>query len=72
MPGASVERIAGFPFRGLAAEEGILFPDHFVYVNGVGSRKAIERVIFDLRPGVTEVYVHPAVDSPELLSLIHI
>ena len=66
MPGASVERIAGFPFRGLAAEEGILFPDHFVYVNGVGSRKAIERVIFDLRPGVTEVYVHPAVDSPEL------
>jgi len=66
MAGASAQRIAGFPFRYLAADEGVLFPDHFVYVNGVGSRKAIEKVIFELRPGVTEVYVHPAVDSAEL------
>ena len=27
---------------------------------------AIERALFDLRPGVTEVYVHPAVDTDEL------
>ena len=39
----------------------MLFPDHFVLVrDGVGSRRSIEQAIGDLRPGVTEVYVHPA------------
>ena len=41
-------------------------PDHFVYARGPGSRSTIERLVFDLRPGVTEVYVHPAIDTPEL------
>ena len=59
----------GFPFRSLAADEGVVFPDHFVYVNGVGSRRAIERVLFELRPGVTEIYVHPATDSAELRAI---
>ena len=31
-----------------------------------GRAAPIERALFDLRPGVTEVYVHPAVDSDEL------
>lgn len=65
----SSERLIGFPARELAAEEGVVFPDHFVVVAnpaGVGSRRAIEKVLFDLRPGVTEVYLHPAADSPEL------
>jgi predicted glycoside hydrolase/deacetylase ChbG (UPF0249 family) len=66
LSGASSERAIGFPFRRLAAEEGILFPDHFVHVRGVGSRSTVEKVIGELRPGVTEVYVHPAVDTPEL------
>ena len=66
LSGASTERHIGFPFRRLADEEGVAFPDHFVYVNGVGSRRAIEKALFDLPPGVTEVYVHPAVDTPEL------
>jgi hypothetical protein len=35
----------------------------------VGSRRAIEKVLFDLRPGVTEVYLHPAADTPELRSV---
>jgi hypothetical protein len=35
----------------------------------VGSRRTIERAIFDLRPGVTEIYVHPAADTPELRAL---
>ncbi|MEO7428500.1 MAG: ChbG/HpnK family deacetylase, partial [Acidimicrobiales bacterium] len=69
LSGASSERTIGFPFRRLAAEEGVVFPDHFVHVRGVGSRRTIERVIGELRPGVTEVYVHPAVDTPELRSL---
>jgi hypothetical protein len=48
----------------------VLFPDHFVVVQGgVGSRRTIERAVHDLRPGVTEVYIHPAVDAPELRAL---
>ena len=67
LSGGSTERIVGFPFRKLAEEEGVLFPDHFVLVrDGVGSRRSIERAVGDLRPGVTEVYIHPALDTPEL------
>jgi predicted glycoside hydrolase/deacetylase ChbG (UPF0249 family) len=69
LSGATTERLVGFPFRRLAAEEGVVFPDHFVYVNGVGSRRAIEKTLLDLRPGVTEIYVHPAADTAELRAL---
>lgn len=69
LSGASTERSIGFPFRSLAADEGVVFPDHFVYVTGVGSRRSIERALFDLRPGVTELYAHPATDTPELRAL---
>jgi predicted glycoside hydrolase/deacetylase ChbG (UPF0249 family) len=61
------ERLAGFPYRELAKAEGVVFPDHLV-VAPVGARHAIERALFDLRPGVTELFVHPAVDSDELRS----
>ncbi len=67
LSGASSERLIGFPARRLATEEGVLFPDHFVTVtggNGVGSRRAIEKVLFDLRPGVTEIYLHPPPTPP--------
>jgi predicted glycoside hydrolase/deacetylase ChbG (UPF0249 family) len=67
MAGARAERLVGFPYRKLAADEGIVFPDHFVSTP-MGSRRSIERVLFDLRPGVTEVYLHPARDSDELRS----
>jgi len=67
MPGASAQHQIGFPFRRLAAEEGVVFTDHFVNCP-VGARRTIERTLFDLRPGVTEVCLHPAVDSDELRS----
>jgi predicted glycoside hydrolase/deacetylase ChbG (UPF0249 family) len=69
LSGGSTERMVGFPFRRLAADEGVVFPDHFLHVRRVGSRRAIERALVELRPGVTEVYVHPAVDTAELRSL---
>jgi len=69
LSGASTERVVGFPFRRLAREAGVLFPDSFVLVRGVGSRATIESLAASLRPGVTEVYVHPAVDAPELRAL---
>jgi len=65
MGGASGERVVGFPYRKLALEEGVVCPDHLV-VSSVGSRRMIERVLFDLEPGVTEVFLHPAIDSDEL------
>ncbi len=65
--GPDVERAVGFPFRTLAAEEGVVFPDHFAPVShGAGSRRVFERAIHDLQPGVTEIHVRPALDTPEL------
>jgi predicted glycoside hydrolase/deacetylase ChbG (UPF0249 family) len=70
MAGRSAQRLVGFPFRDRAEEEGVVFPDHFVLVDeGVGSRRCIERVVMELRPGVTELYVHPARDTPELRAI---
>jgi predicted glycoside hydrolase/deacetylase ChbG (UPF0249 family) len=65
MAGAGAQHRVGFPFRRLAAEEGVVFTDHFVMAP-IGARRALERVLYDLRPGVTEMYLHPAVDSDEL------
>ena len=66
MPPASVERLAGFPFRRLAAEEGVVFPDHILGYAPGGSAPAIEALVAGLRPGVTELVLHPAQDTPEL------
>src|ERR1700730_16816516 len=66
LSGPDTESLIGFPFRALAAEEGVVFPDDFVYVPGVGSRQILLDAIPRLRPGVTEAYLHPAVGSPEL------
>ncbi|MFM7616998.1 MAG: polysaccharide deacetylase family protein [Actinomycetes bacterium] len=67
MAGGAAESALGFPFRRLAEEEGIVFPDHFVYTP-VGQRSVIEAALAELRPGVTEIYFHPAVDTDELRS----
>ncbi|MGH9246207.1 MAG: polysaccharide deacetylase family protein [Acidimicrobiales bacterium] len=70
LPAASMERSVGFPFRRLAAAEGLLFPDHLVVSRGVGSRQVIERLVLELEPGVTEVYVHPAIDTSEMRAAV--
>ena len=62
---AEAERRLGFPARDLAAAEGVISPDHVVLAP-VGARRAVERALFDLAPGVTEIALHPAVDSDEL------
>ena len=74
LPDRSSERTVGFPFRRLAAEEGIVFPDHVLpdhvmTPRGEGARKVLERALFELRPGVTEIDTRPAVDTPELRAL---
>lgn len=70
LSGASTEHAVGFPFRGLAAEEGVVFPDHFLYKSGAGVRQLIDRSLGEIRPGVTELLAHPAVDGPELRAVV--
>ncbi len=60
----------GFPARSLAAEEGVLLPDHTVVVPpGQEARNRLQTAINDLEPGVTELHVRPATDTPELRAI---
>ncbi|MDH4169271.1 MAG: ChbG/HpnK family deacetylase [Acidimicrobiia bacterium] len=56
---------AGFPFRQLAAEEHILMPDHFHHA-AAGQDFDVDELIEQLEPGVTEVHLEPAIDTPEI------
>jgi len=77
LPDASLQADMGFPFRELAAAEGVLSADWLIRVPappGPGrgrpsARKALERSLFELLPGVTELCIRPARDSAELRSL---
>ncbi len=60
---------AGFPFRRLAADEGIVFPDHFDHDWRAGSRERVYEAIRTLQPGVTEIHVQPVLDTPEVRAL---
>jgi predicted glycoside hydrolase/deacetylase ChbG (UPF0249 family) len=60
---------AGFPFRRLASEEGVVSPDHFDHDWRPGSRDRLYAAIRDLQPGVTEIHVQPAIDTPEVRAL---
>lgn len=69
LSGAATEAAVGFPFRSLAQQEGILFPDHLLYTPGSSARAGIEAYLDDPRPGVTEILAHPAIDSAELRAI---
>lgn len=69
LSGRSSQKLVGFPFRDLAEEEGVIAPDHMIYYSGVGGRTAFERLLEDVRPGVTEIFLHPATDHAELRAL---
>ena len=69
MFGSPLEEHLGFPARQVAAEAGAVFTDHMLFVYGVGSREIFDQWISNLPPGVTEIHLHPAVDSSELRSL---
>jgi len=65
----SAERTVGFPFRQLAAEEGVCTPDYLVRSRNRTGRVALDRLLGDISPGVTEVVLRPAVDTGELRAL---
>lgn len=71
LAGAAQEHNTGFPFRRLAAEEGIISPDHLVRVaRGHSARASLEQVLADAAPGVTEVVLRPALDGDELRAVM--
>ncbi len=69
LPSSVSEAEIGFPFRRLAAEEGIVFPDHFDHNWRAGSRERVLGQLDTLAPGVTEIHVQPAIDTPEVRAL---
>ena len=67
LPGVDEQRRAGFPFRDLAAERGVLAPDRVVELGTAELTTAhVLGVVEALEPGITEVHFHPALDTPEL------
>ena len=46
-----------------------MFPDHFDHDWRPGSRERVEGALAALQPGVTEIHVQPAVDTPEVRAL---
>ncbi len=69
LPSTITPEQAGFPFRQLAADEGVVFPDHFDHDWRAGSRERVFDAIARLQPGVTEIHVQPAIDTPEVRAL---
>lgn len=69
LPSTITEAQAGFPFRTLAAEEGVVFPDHFDHDWRGGSRARVFGAFANLAPGVTEIHVQPCTDTPEIRAL---
>jgi predicted glycoside hydrolase/deacetylase ChbG (UPF0249 family) len=69
LPSTITEEQAGFPFRRLAAEEGVVFPDHFDHDWRAGSRERVRETLANLAAGVTEIHVQPAIDTPEVRAM---
>jgi predicted glycoside hydrolase/deacetylase ChbG (UPF0249 family) len=67
LPDATAERQWGFPFRTLAAEQGVLSPDRVIEVAAHQStRRAFDHLLGNITSGVTEVVLRPAIDTAEL------
>ena len=69
LPSTISASAAGFPFRQLAADEGIVFPDHFDHDWRAGSRERVLSALGALKPGVTEIHVQPSIDTAEVRAL---
>jgi predicted glycoside hydrolase/deacetylase ChbG (UPF0249 family) len=66
---ADAEHNVGFPVRRLAADEGVLFADHFTTLPVRTTRRSFLDLMSSLEPGITEVTLHPAIDTPELRAI---
>jgi hypothetical protein len=64
----------GYPdLRRQVAEQGILFPDYFVYDELKEPKPDVKafwrRIVANLKPGVTELYIHAGLPSDELKAI---
>jgi hypothetical protein len=66
MVGQSQDERLGFDCRGKSAREGIVFPDRFISPWPRLTREVFRESLPNLKPGVTEIYLHPVEDGPEL------
>ncbi|MHB8437825.1 MAG: polysaccharide deacetylase family protein [Acidimicrobiales bacterium] len=65
---ADAQGPVGFPFRDLAQQAGVVFPDHFVSLATTETRSLAD-LVDRMEPGVTEVALRPAIDTIELQAL---
>lgn len=63
------EKDYGFPFKQLASERGIFFPDQVVQLRQGDLGKAFTEVLENLPAGITEILLHPAMDTDEQRAL---
>jgi chitin disaccharide deacetylase len=68
MCGPDVERLLGFPARQLASDAGVVFTDAAFVSSAPGPGPSLLDQLSLLEPGVSELQVRPAIDSPELRS----
>lgn len=66
MIGASVEQRLGLSSRAPAAEMGLVFPDKLLTTWAKPAKPTFAAILEGLKPGVTEIYLHPVEDGPEL------
>lgn len=64
----------GFPeMRRQLAAKGIVFPDHFVYEELKEERSGVKafwtKILKELKPGVTELYIHAGLPTEELKAI---
>lgn len=68
LPDADVD--LGFPARSLAADEGVLVVDHVIEAPlGRSAGATLDAALAELKAGVTELRVRPAVDCAELRAI---
>ncbi len=63
---AEEESNIGFPLRRLATEAGVLFPDRSEELPSRPDLGALRRLLDCLQPGITELALRPAIDTPEI------
>jgi hypothetical protein len=66
---AEAEPNVGFPVRQLASDEGVLFADRFPTLPATRTRQAFLDLVTNLEPGITELTLRPAIDTPELRAI---
>lgn len=68
LEGPAAQATAGFPFRDLAREAGVVTPDNFRLVRG-GAAAHLRAVLDDPEPGVTVVALEPAIAAEEIRAI---